>query len=84
MTAAVVVEKKKKGSHVTGENKTFHYDLTILYHEILATMLMDDILTQYRNTWGTEHEDSDDLTHFMEGSYTVDQGDFTYTITMLE
>ncbi|PSL41691.1 hypothetical protein B0H94_1184 [Salsuginibacillus halophilus] len=76
----MTIEKKKNGSHVTGEDQLWEYGLQESYNKKMAVSDVQDIMRGYETTWEADHEEKEHIEALEPGQYDVDEGDFTYYI----
>lgn len=75
---------KRNGSHVTGKDRIETYNLRAKQNVRYFHTRTNEIISEYENTWGHDCEHEQDIFELKPGEYTVDDGDFTYTIYITE
>ncbi|QST02574.1 hypothetical protein IMZ31_24295 (plasmid) [Pontibacillus sp. ALD_SL1] len=78
----VTIEKKRNGSHVVGVDSTEKYALINGNEKRLAQNEINEIVSNYELAWQEDHEQTEELENLHVGKYVVNEGDWTYTITI--
>ena len=79
----MTIEKKANGEHIfKGKEFSDEYDLSNRTLNKMAFEQVNEAFRDFENTWGRDFEEQDAIYDEKPGEYTIDEGDYTYTITI--
>jgi len=79
----MVITKTKNHNHVVGNNTKEEFDLNIKEHQRMAQWEIYKALSDYNTTWSEDHEEMAELENLQTGNYEINEGDFTYKISIV-
>ena len=79
----MTIEKKANGEHIfKGKEFTEEYDLSNKILKRMAFEKVNEAFRDFETTWGREFDEQDNIYDEVSGNYTIDEGDYAYTVSI--